>query len=59
MLIGPSNNKKMQERPDNEPHFNKNNKTDRKILAAVLLSSIVLIILIISIIIMYVSGIWH
>ncbi len=59
MLIGPERNKKMQERPENEPSFNHKNKTDRKILVTIVIALSFLLVLIVGIIIIYVSGIWH
>ena len=46
---------KLEPRSENEPKFNKNNKTDRKILTFVILSSLVLIALIVVCFILYYS----
>ena len=37
---------KLEPRSENEPKFNKNNKTDRKILTIVIVSSVVLLALV-------------
>lgn len=45
---------KMEPRAENEPKFNPQNKTDRKILMAVIISSAVLVLLIIGLILVYI-----
>lgn len=37
---------KLEPRSENEPKFNKNNKTDRKILTIVIVSSVILLVLV-------------
>ena len=46
---------KLEPRSENEPKFNRNNKTDTKILTFVILSSLVLIALIVGCFILYYS----
>ena len=46
---------KLEPRSDNEPKFNKNNKTDRRILTFVIISSVILTALIIGCFILYYS----
>lgn len=44
---------KMEPRSDNEPKFNKNNKTDRRILSFVIISCLILTALIIGCFVLY------
>ena len=44
---------KLEPRGENEPKFNKNNKTDRKILTMVIVSSLILIVLIVLCFVLY------
>lgn len=44
---------KMEPRSDNEPKFNKNNKTDRRILSFVIISCLILTVLIIGCFVLY------
>lgn len=46
-------NQKMEPRSDNEPKYNPNNATDRKILRTVIVTSIILIILIVALFVVY------
>lgn len=44
---------KLEPRSDNEPKFNKNNKTDRRILGFVIVASIILVALIVGCFLLY------
>lgn len=46
-------NQKMEPRGENEPKYNPNNATDRKILRTVIFSSLILTIIIIALFIVY------
>ena len=51
----PWKNIKMVPRSENEPKFNPNNKTDRKILSLVILSSVILTVIAIGLFVLYFS----
>ncbi len=51
-------NNKMTPRPDHEPKFDPSNKTDRKIVALVLISLLVVAVLVSGLILIYELGLW-
>lgn len=52
-MLGGDRDKKLVERPDEEPEFDRNNKTDKKLIQMFVLLGLVVLLLLVIVLVLY------